>query len=253
MFNLSSNLLEVLEDIGNFEVLVDESFVHLQRKTPYNNDWSMSFRHYCSNYYFVSEFDKYALSYSPQERFNEYKLCLEDKISEEQLKAAKKDIFWRGGLLRKLCELLDIEIEHLAALEQNQKLNNPLSEKLISILKVNGIRLVSMYECQEYRGVKGSFISVVLRCFAHSDDDYLVTVIFDDKCQSKNKVFRNYRFNVRFRDEALVDTARYSRYDLIEAYRVNPADALKMLSVLESQNAQLQLVAEQIDAVYNDK
>jgi hypothetical protein len=40
---------------------------------------------------------------------------------------------------------------------------------------------------------------------------------------------------------------------LIEAYRVNPADALKMLSVLESQNAQLQLVAEQIDAVYNDK
>ncbi len=253
MLNLSSNLLEVLEDIGNFKVLVDESFVHLQRKTPYNNDWRISFRHYCSNYHFVSEFDKYALSYSPQERFNEYKLCLEDKISEEQLKAAKKDIFWRGGLLRKLCELLDIEIEHLAALEQNQKLNNPLSEKLISTLKVNGIRLVSMYECQEYRGVKGSFISVVLRCFAHSDDDYLVNITFDDKCQSKNHVFRNYRFNVRFRTEALGNVARYSRYDLIEAYRVNPADALKMLSVLASQNAQLQFVAEQIDAVYNDK
>ncbi|MBE6423058.1 hypothetical protein [Succinivibrio dextrinosolvens] len=253
MFNLSFNLLEVLENIGDFEVTVDEGFVHLQRKTPYDNDWKMSFRHYRSNYYFVSEFDKYALSYSPLEKFNEYKLCLEDKISSEQLKAAKKDIFWRGGLLRKLCELLDIEIEHLAALEQNQKLNNPLSEKLISTLKVNGIRLLSLRECSQYKGVKGSFISVVLRCFAHSDKDYLINVTFDDKCQSKNHIFRNYRFNVRFRAEALGNTARYSRYDLIEAYRVNPADALKMLSVLESQNAQLQLVAEQIDAVYNDK
>lgn len=61
----------------------------------------------------------------------------------------------------------------------------------------------------------------------------------------------NYRFNCRFRKEVLDKTAKYTRGDLIQAYRENPQEALKMLSVLESQNAALQIVADKIDAVYN--
>lgn len=251
MFNLNEALLSVLKNVGRFSVTIDKYYVTLQRETPFNREWKISLAHNNSDSGFVSTFEEYTDYFSPQEEFDAFNLFSKEKLSEVELSLVKEDMFWRGRQLHDLSGLLDMELSQIYAIENNKKMNSPLPKEIIQILNDSGIRVVNLFQNTEYNGEKGIFTSAILRCFAYQENNYLVNVTFDDRSLSLNHVYRNYSFNCRFRKEVLDKTAKYTRGDLIQAYRENPQEALKMLSVLESQNAALQIVADKIDAVYN--
>ena len=249
---LCDSIIKCLEK-GGFKVTTDKDSVSLKCSTYL--DWELKFSSR-NDYDFVEEFEEYADHYSPQEEYKAYKYYHSESIDDDELPLIKEDFLIRGRMMRVLCCMLETEMSQIFALKDNRRVNSPLSDEVIKVLNDNDIKIVSIYDLTtQCDNVKGVFTNVVLQAFAskQTTDGYLITVKFSNnpKFCHLDRMQRSFAFNYMFRKEACCGTARYSRWDLVEAFREDKVKALKMLALLESQNAQLQVIADRIDAVYS--
>ncbi|MBE6423057.1 hypothetical protein [Succinivibrio dextrinosolvens] len=236
IFVLDEGVQSILEDVGGFNVDVDNLHVSLETQTDAGEDWYFEIEHKNSTFDFIQNFRLFAEDFDVEDEFRSLfeanAAGTPDAITLYQDQEEKKELLYEVG---KRLKYQQHQIEALSC-QDFKKIKSPIPEKVVKFLNENDIIITSIDEYDHVtdkynRVINEKFTSCSLAMFVSSEEPYNISFEFNDSYIPADLDYVRYSFGQQFAEAAYSKYA-FPVYDLICAYDRDPSEGLSKLKLL---------------------
>lgn len=252
-FVLDENVQSILEDIGDFNVEVNDKNVTLESLTDAGEDWYFEIPHEQSTFYFIQAFRQYAEEFDVED---EFRLLYEgnapgtpDAITLYQDQEEKKK------LLDEVAKHLKYQQKQIEALsyQTNSQIKNPIPNHFVGFLNDNDIVITTLHEEDSYKDkydsvINEKFTYCSLAMFVSSEETYNISFKFNNSYIPEGLDYVRYSFERQFA-EATLNKYAFNVYDLICTYERDPSEALTKLKLLSENKKRIYEITDTISYI----